>query len=398
MSLELTARTEAGADLIALAESLANEIGPRAAAHDRAGTFPFDSFALVKQRRYFAAPVPRRLGGLGVESAHDLLVASSRLARGDAALTLGVNMHLVLVFNVARRWRMATAGGNERRARAFAATLKDVAQNGTVFASASSELKQNLSRPSTTAKRTETGWTVSGHKVFCTMAPAADVFYTSVTYTDDRGRELYGYAMVPRATPGVVVHNDWDALGMRASGSHSVSFHEVRLPPSALRGGFPVGDAIEYMERNLTAGLFHAAVPLGIAENAHGTVPARASTRGREPRRAFSLSRGSCTSRDADRRALRAPPDLDGIRRGAHSSVCGGADREALHQREGGPDCRSRTSTLGRRRLPQRQSARARLPRRPSDPIHAPARRQPRPHSSRSTRNWSRTNAPLIRQ
>ncbi len=280
MSLELTARTEAGAGLIELAESLANEIGPRAAAHDRAGTFPFDSFALVKQRRYFAAPVPRRLGGLGVESAHDLLVASSRLARGDAALTLGVNMHLVLVFNVARRWRMATAGGNERRARAFAATLKDVAQNGTVFASASSELKQNLSRPSTTAKRTETGWTVSGHKVFCTMAPAADVFYTSVTYTDDRGRELYGYAMVPRATPGVVVHNDWDALGMRASGSHSVSFHEVRLPPSALRGGFPVGDAIEYMERHLTAGLFHAAVPLGIAENAHGTVTAGRAPRG----------------------------------------------------------------------------------------------------------------------
>ena len=78
--------------------------------------------------------------------------------------------------------------------------------------------------------------------------------------------------MVPRETPGVVVHDDWDALGMRASGSNSVSFENVRLPLSALRGGFPVGDAAEYMERNLNAGLFHAAAALGIAESTHTSI------------------------------------------------------------------------------------------------------------------------------
>jgi alkylation response protein AidB-like acyl-CoA dehydrogenase len=274
MSLELTARTESGARLVALAETLANQIGPRAADHDRDGSFPFDSFAAVKQSGYLSAPVPEQLGGLGVSSVHDLLVASSRLARGDAALTLGVNMHLVFVLNVARRWQIATAAGDERRARAFAETLEEVARDGTVFVSAGSEPRQDLTHPKTTAKRTETGWIVSGHKVFCTMAPAADIFYTAVTYTDDGGRERYGYAMVPRRTPGVVVHDDWDALGMRASGSHSVSFEDVGLPSSALRGGFPAGNAVEYMERNLAAGLFHAAAALGIAESAHASVAA----------------------------------------------------------------------------------------------------------------------------
>jgi alkylation response protein AidB-like acyl-CoA dehydrogenase len=274
MSLELTARTDPGARLVALAERLANEIGPRAADHDREGSFPFDSFATVKQSGYFVAPVPEPLGGLGVTSVHDLLVASSRLARGDAALTLGVNMHLVFVLNVVRRWQIATAAGDERRVRAFGETLGEIARQGTVFASAGSEPSQDLTRPTTTAKRTETGWIVSGRKVFCTMAPAADVLYTAVTYNDDGGRERYGYAMVPRRTPGVVVHDDWDALGMRASGSHSVSFEDVRLPLSALRGGFPIGDAVEYMERNLAAGLFHAAAALGIAESAHARVAA----------------------------------------------------------------------------------------------------------------------------
>jgi alkylation response protein AidB-like acyl-CoA dehydrogenase len=274
MSLELTARTDSGTRLVALAEKLANEIGPRAADHDRDASFPFDSFAAVKRSGYLAAPVAEQLGGLGVTSVHDLLVASSRLARGDAALTLGVSMHLVFVLNVARRWQIATAAGDERRARAFGETLEKIAQDGTVFVSAASELRQDLTRPAATAKRTETGWIVSGHKVFCTMAPAADVFYTAVTYTDDGGRERYGYAMVPRRTSGVVIHDDWDALGMRASGSHSVSFENVRLPLSALRGGFPIGDAVEYMERNLTAGLFHAAAALGIAESAHASVAA----------------------------------------------------------------------------------------------------------------------------
>ena len=274
MDFELTAHTEPGARLVSLAETLAEEIGPRAADHDRDASFPFASLAAVKRSGYLAAPVPERLGGLGVDSVHDLLVASSRLARGDAALTLGVNMHLVFVLNVARRWQIAASAGGERRKQAFGETLEEIARAGVVFASAGSEPRQDLTRPATTATRTETGWTVSGRKVFCTMAPAADIFYTAVTYTDDAGRERYGYAMIPRLTPGVVVHDDWDALGMRASSSHSVSFEHVEVPPSALRGGFPVGDAVQYMDRNLAAGLFHAAAALGIAESAHASVAA----------------------------------------------------------------------------------------------------------------------------
>jgi alkylation response protein AidB-like acyl-CoA dehydrogenase len=85
--------------------------------------------------------------------------------------------------------------------------------------------------------------------------------------------------MIPRETPGVVVHDDWDALGMRASGSNSVSFEDVELPLTALRGGFATGDAVEYMERNLTAGLFHAAAALGIAESTHATAAGRLAGR-----------------------------------------------------------------------------------------------------------------------
>jgi alkylation response protein AidB-like acyl-CoA dehydrogenase len=66
---------------------------------------------------------------------------------------------------------------------------------------------------------------------------------------------------------------------MRASGSHSVSFEDAQLPGSALRGGFPTGDAAAYLERNLSAGLFHAAAAVGIAESAHASVVSRLAGR-----------------------------------------------------------------------------------------------------------------------
>jgi alkylation response protein AidB-like acyl-CoA dehydrogenase len=216
---------------------------------------------------------------LGVSSAHDLVVASSRLARGDASVAIGVNMHLAAVLNMERRRQVAVAARQERRARGFAASLEQIARNGVVLAAAISERGQDLTRPATVAIPTESGWRIDGHKVFCTMSPAATDLYVAVIFADGEGTERYAYAMVPITAPGVVVHADWDALGMRASGSNSISLEGVELPESAVRGGFRAGDPLPYMERNLVAGLFHAAASLGIAESADQI--ARRGLRGR---------------------------------------------------------------------------------------------------------------------
>jgi alkylation response protein AidB-like acyl-CoA dehydrogenase len=268
MPIELTAHTDAGGRLVAIAEQLSEGLAARAAEHDRDGSYPFEAIDALKAAGYFAAPVPVELGGLGVSSAHDLVVASSRLARGDASVAIGVNMHLVAVLNMERRRQVAVAAGEERRARGFAASLARIALDGVVLAAAISEPGQDLTRPSTLATRTGSGWRIDGRKMFCTMSPAATDLYVAVTYVDGDGTERYAYAMVPANAPGVVVHDDWDALGMRASGSNSVSLEGVTVPESGVRGGFRAGDPVPYMERNLVAGLFHASASLGIAESA----------------------------------------------------------------------------------------------------------------------------------
>lgn len=130
---------------------------------------------------------------------------------------------------------------------------------------------------------------LDGRKWFCTMAPAANALFVAVTYVDDRGVERYGFALVPKDADGVEVHDDWDALGMRASGSHSVSFHGVRLPGDAVRDGFPVDrTTTAALDRYLASGLFHAAAALGTAEAAHELAVANVrKRRGSFPDEAF---------------------------------------------------------------------------------------------------------------
>jgi len=268
MAIELTAHTEPGARLVAIADGLREQLAARAAEHDRDASYPFEAIDALKAAGYFAAPVPVELGGLGVCCAHDLVVGSSRLARGDASVAIGVSMHLLAVLNMQRRRAVAVAAGAQRRAQAFAASLEQIARDGVVLAAAISEPGQDLTRPATTATRTASGWRIDGRKTFCTMAPAATDLYVAVTHAHQEGGERYAYAMVPTDTPGVTIHDDWDALGMRASGSNTISFDGVELPEHGVRGGFRAGDPLPYMQRNLVAGPFHAAASLGIAESA----------------------------------------------------------------------------------------------------------------------------------
>jgi alkylation response protein AidB-like acyl-CoA dehydrogenase len=290
MTIELHASTGAGRMLVELAERLGDALSADAGRHDREGSYPFGALDAVRESGYLVAAVPSELGGLGVTSVLDLVVAAGRLARGDASVAIGVNMHTDFVLNVARGLRSARAAGDDARARAFEAILRPLVDEGAVVAAAVSEPGQELTRPATTATRADGGWRISGRKIFCTMSPAATTLLVAVRFDGRSDEERYGYALVPADTPGVTVEDDWDALGMRASGSHSVTLEDVDVPESALRGGFRVGDVPAYMRRNLTAGLFHASSSLGIAEGAVRTVTATLHKRGATDSRSRMLA------------------------------------------------------------------------------------------------------------
>jgi alkylation response protein AidB-like acyl-CoA dehydrogenase len=268
--MELTARTKPGSLLVQLAEELEESFADTVGTHDRRGAYIHDHLITLVDHGWLSAPVPVEFGGRGVRSTHDLLVAASRLARGDAASTIGVSMHVVVASNMVRQYFASDEEGQA----ALGTVLERLVAGRVVMAAAISELGQDLTRPSTVAVEEAGRWKINGSKIFCTMSPAADVFVASVTVCGPQG-ERYAYVAIPSDSPGVVVHDDWDALGMRTSGSNSVSFTDVWVDASAFMGGFPSGSTVGLASRNLASGGFHAAAALGIAESAHTTVVER---------------------------------------------------------------------------------------------------------------------------
>ena len=82
--------------------------------------------------------------------------------------------------------------------------------------------------PATIARRTETGWRLSGRKIYSTGAPILK-WYAVWAKTDEPETRV-GLFLVPAGLPGTRIVETWDHLGLRASGSHDVVFEDVVFP------------------------------------------------------------------------------------------------------------------------------------------------------------------------
>lgn len=84
------------------------------------------------------------------------------------------------------------------------------------------------------AERAPGGYRVSAVKHFCSAAPVGDLLMTSAPHDDaERGAEVLHFP-VPLRAEGVRVREDWDTLGMRATGSHSIELAGVFVPDEAV--------------------------------------------------------------------------------------------------------------------------------------------------------------------
>jgi alkylation response protein AidB-like acyl-CoA dehydrogenase len=218
-------RNDREARIAARADRLAAIFAKRAAAHDRAGSFPFDNFADLMQDGYLKLTVPKEFGGDEI-SLYEMLLAQERLAAGDGSTALAVGWHvgLMLHWRVVRNWPPDL----------FARICRDVVEAGKMLNQFSSEpLGGSPSRggkPKTLAVRTDGGWRISGRKTFSTLSPILDRFIVSATID---GTDSVGEFLVEKSD-AVTIEETWDTLGMRATGSHDVVLDQAFVPESHL--------------------------------------------------------------------------------------------------------------------------------------------------------------------
>jgi len=266
---ELEPVTPSGRKLVALCEGLVEPLRAAASEHDLAASFPTASFSALREAGVTAAFVPEELGGLGLESIADWTASLSRLGRADASLALGLNMHLGVSRVFAQLFRAAKAEGQHAEQERYARRLRAVASGKLTACISVSEAGSSLVRPRTTATREGDGYRLDGHKLFASLSPAASLYIASVRIGDEEEGAQLGFAFVPAGTAGLEPQSNWDALGMRGSGSQSVALRECRVPLEAVQVVGPWGRwSPALLSERMLATIALLGVYLGIAERA----------------------------------------------------------------------------------------------------------------------------------
>ena len=238
MTFAPTPLTPAGEAFVQAARDLAPRLRENAVQADLAGPMPEDSFAALQAAGITGAFVPEDLGGFGLQSIHDWMLGIAALGSGDGSVAIAISMHLGVSRGLAQAYLAAELAGKstERLALPLAAIR---AGKMLICATATERGTDNL-HPLTTAEATADGWVINGHKMFVTMSPIATHVAMNLRMRDDSGDHL-ATTMLPVTTPGIDPQGDWDALGMRGSGSQSVKFTDVQVGASAVRKLGPWG-------------------------------------------------------------------------------------------------------------------------------------------------------------
>lgn len=217
-------------ELVAMARRLAAGFAPRAAEYDRTATFPFANLAELRQVGYHALTVPTRYGGRGA-TLFETVLCQEQLAQGDGptALVLDMPLHIIGGIAESNAWPEA----------AFERVCRAIVDDGALINSAASE--REMGSPSrgglfaTLARRVDTGWRITGRKIYTSGAPALTHALVGATLDEGAGpTSTTGVFLVPLAAPGVEVESTWNGSGMRAARNDDLVLHEVVLSEADL--------------------------------------------------------------------------------------------------------------------------------------------------------------------
>ena len=307
-----------------LPDDLLETFRERAAVHDRENTFPELDLADLRERGYLRLLVPTALGGLGA-SLLDASRVQRRLAQAAPATALALNMHLV-VTGAALHAHLVGADAGER---VLAGAAEDL-----LFAFGISEAGNEamLFDASTRADaREDGGYTVTGTKIFTSLAPVWDrlvVHGRLADATEVDPRLVFGLL---ERSDAVEVLDDWDTHGMRGTQSRTTRLHAAPIAAQDVLTLTPVGPNPDPLVRGIFGAfeLLIASVYTGIAERALAVGVQVATTR-------RSVTRDIVHADDPDirRRLAAAAIGIDGAILQIEKVT---ADLDALGTGESGP-------------------------------------------------------------
>ncbi len=249
-----------------------SEIAPHAAEWDQTHQFPTETVRKLGELGAMGVAFPEEYGGLGAGAVAQAVVVEE-LARIDSsmAVTVGADVSIagepILLFGTEeqkQRWLVPLARGEHLGA----------------FGSTEPDAGSDVQAATTTARREDDGWTITGTKAFTTNAGtelSAFVIVTAQTALDD-GRTALSTFIVPNGTPGYEPQKPYRKMGWHASDTRELVFTDCRVPDDALLG--PPGGGARVFLTALDGGRVGiAAMSVGLAQGALEQATAYAQAR-----------------------------------------------------------------------------------------------------------------------
>ena len=237
-----------------LIQHLGERFASRAVEHDENDCFVSANYEELKRERFFSAMVPAELGGAGLSHA-EMCSLIREMAQYCPSTALAFSMHQHLV---------AAAVWNYRQGNPGEKLLRKVADSETVLVSTGAN---DWLSSSGSLETCEGGFRFSATKAFASGSPAGDLLLTSGRYEDPKeGWQVFYFPLSLRAE-GVRVLENWKAMGMRGSGSNTVTIENAFVSTDSIGLRRPMGKYHRLWDIVLTVAVpLISAAYLGVAE------------------------------------------------------------------------------------------------------------------------------------
>lgn len=232
-------------------------IEPIAAELDANSRYPDEIFAKLGELGMMGISYPTVYGGGGTSFVTSMLV-TEEIARACPATgflhgySYGLVGHPILAFGndeQKQKWMPGLASG--KFVGAFTLTEPGA---GT-----------DVSAATTTAVKDGDAYVLNGAKTFITNAIMADVFVAFAYTNRDAGPKGMSAFLIPKGTPGLVLGEHFEKMGIRASQTSEVLFRDCAVPAECLLG--KEGDGFKIAMSALDAGrIGMAAMTTGITQ------------------------------------------------------------------------------------------------------------------------------------
>jgi hypothetical protein len=225
------------------------EIMPRVRESDRAARFDRELASKMGEVGYLGAPVAEDYGGRGLDYIGYALIVE-QIGRADSAARTVVSVQTSLVCGSIEQW------GTEEQKQEWLPRLCSGEALG-CFGLTEPDTGSDAANLRTRAKRTDSGWTISGNKMWISLGNVAEVALIFAQTDPSKKHKGLASFLVPTGAEGFSTTEVHGKLGLRASDTAEISLDDVEVPDSAMLG--EIGEGFKVAMSALDKGRYSVA-------------------------------------------------------------------------------------------------------------------------------------------